>query len=204
MRQCLKCQWQIELMFTQSSNRSGMEEISSQGVCKKPHPLKFIIKMVWVSIFMIVTFDVAIGVFIKHYQVVIDYVDEDKRCIPEHSVYLLKKGNLEVERGKIYTFFAQGMSPFYPDNTLISKYVVGLPNDVVVQNEQGIFINDSLIATGYPSIDKLNRPEASFYRSYVLGEGEYFFTAPAERSFDSRYWGTVKQQQIIGEAIPLW
>lgn len=170
----------------------------------KKHPLSLVIKMIWLGIGMAVIFHLMVTVFTKHYLIVTDLVDESLRCIPKYSVYLLKRNYGEIESGKIYTFKAKNMEPLYPDNTLISKYVAGVPSDSVVQNEHGVFINGKVISTGYPSQDKLNKSESHFYTSYTLDNEKYFFTAPAERSFDSRYWGTVDKSQIIGEAIPLW
>ncbi|GAD75298.1 hypothetical protein VAZ01S_023_00650 [Vibrio azureus NBRC 104587] len=183
--------------------------MSSEGVMtgtdiKRAHPLSFPIKMVWVAIAMIFTFHLAVTTLTKHYLLVIDGMDASERCIPEFSVYLLKRKYGQIEHGKIYTFKAKGMTPFYQDNMLITKYAVGLPGDEVIQNAKGVFINNERITDGYPLIDKLGVEQADLYKSYRLKDNEVFFIAPAERSFDSRYWGTADINEIVGEAIPLW
>ncbi|MDX7527058.1 S26 family signal peptidase, partial [Enterobacter hormaechei] len=33
---------------------------------------------------------------------------------------------------------------------------------------------------------------------------EYWFSGEAATSFDSRYWNSVKREQIVGRAWPLW
>ncbi len=177
---------------------------NTEAVECKPHPLKLVIRMIWVAIGMIATFHFSVALFTKNYKIVIDGAEAGFRCIPQYSVYLLKYGVEKIERGKIYTFKAKNMGPFYKDGMLITKYAAGLEGDEVVQNEQGVFINGANISQGYPSKDKLKVSEHTFYKTYTLNQGEYYFTAPAERSFDSRYWGAAKESQILGEAIPLW
>lgn len=171
---------------------------------EKPHPLKLVVQMIWLGMAILVGTHLVVTTFTKHFMIVYDGAEVGMRCIPDYSVYLLKRNYGTVQLGKIYTFKAQNMSPFYPDNTLISKYFVGKSGDTVVQNEHGVFVNGAKIASGYPSRDKLEVPKESFYTTYSIADNNYFVTAPAERSYDSRYWGTVDESQIIGEAIPLW
>lgn len=166
------------------------------------HPLTFPIKMVWTTIALIAGFHVAVTTFEKHYHIMVD--TQDDRCIPEYSVYLLKKNIDTIEKGKIYAFQAKGMQPFYADGRTIGKYAVGVEGDSVVQNEQGVFINGELVVKGYPSTDKLGVDPSTLYTEYTLNQGEIFFTGTALRSFDSRYWGAAKADQVIGGAIPLW
>lgn len=49
-----------------------------------------------------------------------------------------------------------------------------------------------------------DRAPGDFDRDEVLGEGELFLMGTTKESFDSRYWGTVHREAIIGSAIPLF
>ncbi len=51
---------------------------------------------------------------------------------------------------------------------------------------------------------KLHLPESHFYGKATLKENNYWFMGKSLFSFDSRYWGTVKNDQIIGRAYPLF
>lgn len=177
---------------------------AAQELTKKQHPLSFLIKMVWVAIFMILTVGWGFEQLTKHYLIVIDPNNADERCIPNYSIYLLERNVETLELGRIYMFSAKNMTPNFADNTPISKYLAGKAGDRVVQNEHGVFINDKAITTGYPLAEKIGAERESFYKEFVIPEGYYFFTAPAEKSFDSRYWGLVEKLQILGEAHPIW
>ena len=39
--------------------------------------------------------------------------------------------------------------------------------------------------------------------SQIIPAGKYFVTSPAQRSFDSRYWGLVNKEWVIGRAYPI-
>ncbi|MHC3436288.1 signal peptidase I [Delftia acidovorans] len=43
-----------------------------------------------------------------------------------------------------------------------------------------------------------------FDREVTLGDGELFLMGTTRESFDSRYWGPVKREAILGSAIPLF
>ncbi|NGZ66619.1 S26 family signal peptidase [Vibrio aestuarianus subsp. cardii] len=166
------------------------------------HPLAFPIKMVWTTIGMVAAFHIVFTTFEKHYHIMVD--TQEERCIPEYSVYLVKKNIESIEKGKIYAFKARGMEPFYLEGVTIGKYASAIEGDKIVQNEQGVFINGLLTLTGYPSADKLGVKASKFYTKYTLDKEQIFFTGTAPRSYDSRYWGAAKADQVIGEAIPLW
>lgn len=181
------------------------ELVQSKKLTQKEHPLTFVTKMVWVAIGMIVVSSIFFKMLVSNYLFVVDSnANPADRCIPDYRYYLVDRKVDAYEVGKIYSFVSKGMSPFFKDNVLITKYLAGVAGDVVVQNEQGVFINGKQIVDSYPLAKKLGVDSASFHKEYVIPEGHYFFTAPAPISFDSRYWGLVSQEQIVGEAKPLW
>ncbi len=83
------------------------------------------------------------------------------------------------------------------------KRIVGLPGETVIVNEQGqVFIKD---ATGNTTLT-MDEPYVKFTRSdsvnQTLGEDEYFMIGDNRAgSSDSRSWGPVKRDFIIGRAL---
>lgn len=51
--------------------------------------------------------------------------------------------------------------------------------------------------------DTMNR-QLPMISSQVIKPHNYFVTADAQRSFDSRYWGLLDERQIVGKAYPIF
>ena len=105
---------------------------------------------------------------------------------------LVEENVSEIKRGEVIFFH-------YPKDTtrLYFKRVVGLPNETISILNGKVFIND--LELDEPYLDqtynqaKSNRPPIKVpARSYfVLGDNR-------DNSSDSRYWGTVKEELIVG------
>lgn len=163
----------------------------------------FPLKLVWLAIFMTLFFRIGSAVFSEYFLLVLD--TQDQKCIPEHSLYLVvKRDRTHIERGNIYSYAADNLSPFFEDGTLMGKYAAGIEGDEVVINERGVFINGELFTTGFALVDKLNIEESELYKKFTVPSGKVFFLGTGERSYDGRYWGFADVNQIVGRAIPIW
>lgn len=141
--------------------------------------------------------------FADRYRIGID--DQLVKCIPGYSVYLIDKKDQKLERGAIFVFSAQGLQPFYEDGTEMVKYLRGLPGDNVKISKHGnIYVNDEMQGYGLTHAEALNKPMDSFVGEGILQSDSFWFMGTSNQSFDSRYWGTVKNDQIIGRAYPLF
>ncbi len=104
----------------------------------------------------------------------------------------------EPSRGDVVIF----KYPINPKQYFI-KRLIGLPGETVIVNEQGqVFIKD---ASGKITIT-MKEPYVEFTKSDLvektLGEDEYFLMGDNRAgSFDSRIWGPVKRDLIIGRAF---
>ena len=116
--------------------------------------------------------------------------------IYENDIVIFKTANKDYKRGDIIAFFLDGEK--YP----YCKRVIGLPNDTVEFSEDGdVLINGILLEENYiesPSFgnngeNKIVVPEGQYY---VLGDNRCI-------SYDSRYFGTIKKEQIKGKLILL-
>lgn len=127
--------------------------------------------------------------------------------------------NGSPERGDVMVFF-----PPHEDRYFI-KRVIGLPGDLVQYKNRVLFINgeeqaqsaidggrrslyharteilgdvehDILINTSAPE-----RPDQSFR----IKDGHYFMMGDnRDNSQDSRYWGQVPEERIVGKAVAIW
>lgn len=85
---------------------------------------------------------------------------------------------------------------------LFVKFVAGVPGDTVEVGPKGVFVNGAYWGE-LDLLPKLKRDAASYYRKEVVPPGRYFVMGSAPNSFDSRYWGPVEQERIIGRAEAL-
>ena len=82
------------------------------------------------------------------------------------------------------------------DNEIIIKRIIGLPGETVAIKNGKIYINNKEYD------DKFAYGETSDYDKLTLGDDEYFILGDNRIvSKDSRYFGPVKEKEIIGKAI---
>lgn len=129
----------------------------------------------------------------------------------------------EPERGDVMVFFP----PHRPDTYFI-KRVVGLPGDEILYINNVLYINgEKQPQTLVASLPPLN-PEVQLMREaldgvehdmrkhvipgrlsqkgrWVVPEGHYFMMGDnRDNSSDSRDWGPVPEQAIVGKAVAVW
>lgn len=135
----------------------------------------------------------------------IGYDPQKEKCLPGYSAFLIDLKDQHLERGGIYAFVTRGLTPFYKDGTRMVKILRGMPGDTVeIKAQREVIVNGEVVGEGLYLADALHQPESRFYGKAELKEGNYWFMGKSPLSFDSRYWGTVKDDQIIGRAYPLF
>lgn len=126
------------------------------------------------------------------------------RCLPDHEFFLVDKEKLTIARDQIVAYKAVGLTPFFQDGTMMAKVIRGVPGDVLTITQEGVFINQVEISTGFPLLNRLPYGIEDLVKDEIIPPGKYFLAAPASESFDSRYWGYVDESQFIGNVTPIW
>ncbi|MEQ8183616.1 signal peptidase I [Marinobacter salarius] len=125
----------------------------------------------------------------------------------------------DPQRGDIMVFR-------YPDDgsTNYIKRVVGLPGDRIRYQDRELFINGDKVETRFvarlPPVElrreylgdvehdiflTLGRTGRSGEGEWVVPEGEYFVMGDnRDNSNDSRYWGFVPDEMVVGKAFAIW
>ena len=153
-----------------------------------------------------------------------DFILVDKNIygykIPLTNVTLIE--NEEPNRGDVVVFK-------YPENQNINyiKRVIGLPGDTILYKDKKLFINDQEnilkkinhkfnpieIADGTVFVEKgsnkdyliLNQTSPSFNFRYTVPPDTYFVLGDnRDNSNDSRYWGPVPKENLVGKAFYIW
>lgn len=91
----------------------------------------------------------------------------------------------------------------------VIKEVAGIPGDHVAVNEDGVRVNGAhkgvlLHAAEGGKLWAMGRRVADYLRNETVPAGRLWMMGTNERSYDSRYWGYITDEQVIGRAIPLW
>ena len=96
------------------------------------------------------------------------------------------------ERGEIIVFHY----PVNPDKDFV-KRVVGLPGETVAVRNGTVYVDGVGLAEPY-----LERRDRSNARPLVLGDGEYYVIGDNRpNSNDSRSWGAVPEENIVGRVM---
>ena len=127
----------------------------------------------------------------------------------------------EPQRGDVMVFF-----PPHMNDTYFIKRVVGLPGDTVTYRDKVLYVNgerverqpvaelpgiDARYNLGLESLGESShlmqvdqmRPGRDF--SVVVQPGHYFMMGDnRDNSSDSRIWGQVPEQDIVGKAFAIW
>ena len=89
--------------------------------------------------------------------------------------------------------------------TQICYRVIGLPGEKVEITESGVLINGELLR-GPARVQYEPAPASERYTRFntlQLSEDGYFLLGDnSRRAWDSRYWGEVKRDQILGRVVP--
>ena len=88
-------------------------------------------------------------------------------------------------------------------NYSLMKYIVAKNEDHVKVTDEAVFINGSFFGA-VKHVDSEGLPLAPCKFDRVLSEDEYFVASTYHNSFDSRYFGTIKREDIIGIATRIF
>lgn len=104
-----------------------------------------------------------------------------------------------------FQFLIKGQLPV-DDEVEYVKRIIGLPGDTVDIKNNTVFIND--VAIDEPYLDEnvfTNIGGSVLSFPYKVPEGQYFVMGDnRENSADSRQWGTVPKENIIGRSILIY
>lgn len=131
-------------------------------------------------------------------------IDPQENTCLEWRVFIVDKHDQVVERGGIYSFSSRSMEPHFKNGTTIIKVADGVPGDRVQVSLEQVTVNGEIVGQGLLLSDKLKKPKSRYARDEFVPKDHYWFMGKTSDSFDSRYWGYVAKQDIIGKAYPVW
>lgn len=120
--------------------------------------------------------------------------------------FLVDTWDKDITHGDLAAFYMNKENKFYPVGMQWVKRVAAKGGDHVVTHKDQTIINNTkviehsldyvLLYGGFTMADVI--PEIT------IPENEYFLMGETPTTFDSRFWGTVKQEEIIGKAYAIF
>jgi len=145
-------------------------------------------------------FSEVVGAFVR-----VGISHQSIKCLPGTVFAIRQSPPKAYKRGQMIAYRSLGLAPLLPDGQVVAKLVAGLPGDQVEVTPDGISINGSywgpLNAT---VLEKSGKTAESVTRTFKIPKGELLLLGTLPRSYDGRYWGTVKLDQVIGQAWTIW
>ena len=106
-------------------------------------------------------------------------------------------------RGDLVAFRFPG-SRYYREGVLFVKEVEGLPGDrLEIRSDRTVRLNGAFLDT-VRATDSQGKAVEPFLFVGVIPDNSYFLYSPARNSYDSRYYGLIGKERIMGKAIPLF
>lgn len=128
-------------------------------------------------------------------------------CLPAR-LYLYRLTSEELVRGDQAVFQTDGRTlPQFRVGAIFVKQVEGVPGDEVDIDASGRvritgahgFVFESALEDGVLQI--LGRKRGDFVTRYQIPPGHYFVVGTLPHTFDSRYWGLVRREQLRGKVL---
>ncbi|MDD4616377.1 MAG: conjugative transfer signal peptidase TraF [Alphaproteobacteria bacterium] len=92
---------------------------------------------------------------------------------------------------------------YLPVGVPLVKHLAAIAGDYVCISNSTVQINGAAVARQLKT-DRAGRPLPRWAGCRLLERDELFLLADAPDSFDSRYFGPVKSDRLIGRLVPLW
>lgn len=160
------------------------------------------ISLVYIKVLLTLTvFVAALCLLFIRYQVSI--TPAAVGCIPAKAI-IIDSFAREPKRGQLMSFYSQKAEPYFANGTVFLKIAAAIEGDKVTVTTDGVTITtpDGEVIRYAVNASKMLEfaqiPAPAIQRTLMVGKGQYFALGTLERSFDSRYWGLVNAEQIIG------
>jgi len=127
------------------------------------------------------------------------------QCIKDWSIGLIDRFDSTYARlGETYAFSAHNV-PGRQEGALLGKFMrAGALDSVAVNRAYEVTVNGQIYAQGVPHAMRLKVQPQYFVRDNVLDFGRYWGLGDTKLSYDSRYWGSIDETQLIGRLIRLF
>lgn len=127
-----------------------------------------------------------------------------ERCIPGARAFLVDTYTSDVEPGDLVAFQPPALGELFDADAEFVKRVVAQPGQRVTVGPGGTRVGDRVVARGLGAAEALGVAPGRFVRTELVPPDALWVVAPGPRSVDSRYWGALDHNNVIGKAYVLF
>ena len=140
------------------------------------------------------------------YFVSLSWDPHEVNCLPDLHLALLVHHRPDNVRHGDYLFWKPAAIPAlsYVTDDFVLKQVAGVPGDTLDIHDGRVFINGVLIVEGLENAAAYRRHAADFERKEVIPPDRYFMIGTARMSNDSRYWGYLPREAVLGKGYRIY
>lgn len=125
-------------------------------------------------------------------------------CLPA-DFYMIDHSDKSIKTGELIAFNMPKSVRFIPENERVIKIVAGVGGDKLKVTMDGVYNGDKFFEANARRISKkYNIPSILIEKELIIPEGEVFLIGQTNHSWDSRFWGTVKLNSVIGKTYAIF
>lgn len=133
-----------------------------------------------------------------YYRIAIDLQYDP--CLPARLLLVQMKVTGEIQRGDLVAYRTDRAGQYIDPDTLMGKRVAGVEGDRYAIRNQMLYLNGVVTR----ELALCRTKHLSHYcddRSGVVPSGHVFLLADHPNSYDSRYWGPIPTDHLVGRII---
>jgi len=134
--------------------------------------------------------------------------DQVHSCLPPYHWFLIDTYEREIMQGQLVAFYAtERMHPYFQPEQIVIKVAAGVPGDRIEVSREETRVNGAHAAGRMGLFETLGMdqwPQPFTRHSFIVPAGQYLALGRSLNSFDSRYWGTLPAERVIGRAYALF
>jgi len=110
----------------------------------------------------------------------------------------------DFEHGDLMAYDYHMENTLIPKGTVLVKRVASLPNQTLRFSAKSVSVDDKEYFADITSELKRLKVNMPKEVKYKTGLGEFFLVGETAYSYDSRYWGSAKEDNIVGKAYAIF
>ncbi len=121
-------------------------------------------------------------------------------------MFIVDKRDKDIKRGDLVAFKFNKEDKNFDKGLSFIKIAAGVPGDEIKYSPNEMYVNrvESEIAGMTHAINFLQLNPKEYERQITLNENEFFMVGETIYSYDSRFWGPINEEDILGKAYAIF